>query len=463
MPTAEIDLNINILLQTRGLETKGFGIPLIEGTSFPFFRVKTDAAASTKEILWISKIRNTVFQQIKLTDPSAPDTALAVGVTGSGTSGDPHIIDVTLSTDSGSVITATASAVAAIVNADGTAGPLLNGTATGSGTGIVTPVAATPLVTVSATRDNTFTSSAEMITLGYELTDKEVLIADALLGQDLKPPTFVVHSRDGDDTTDDSITESLTTLRTTNDTWYFILIEETTKAALQEAGDFAASNEKLFVGNTADLTALTGRNNIREAYVIDDKAATEFPAAAWVGRVGPTTPGSVTWKWKQLNNVTAGDFTTTQLTTIRNDDGQAIVDSRGRIYMNEGITTGKEFIDIIRGRDFLNSRLLEELILLFTNNDKVGFDNQGIGQIEGVVRGVLNEVSANDYVAGVSDAADAKNSDDGAFQFQVSTPAFSSISSTDKSNRNLPNVKFTLVPKGAIHTLTINGTIGFAA
>ncbi len=462
MPTAEIDININILLQTQGLETRGFGIPLIEGTSFPFFRVKTDEGIAISEILWISKIRNTVFQQIKFTDPSAADEPLAVAVTGAGTSGDPHIIDVTLSTDSGSAIIATAAAVVALVNADGTAGPLLNGTATGSGTGIVTPVAATPLVTVSDTRDNAFTSSAEMIALGYELTDKEVLMADKLLAQDLKPPSFVVHSRDTSVTSSDSITESLTTLRQTNDTWYFILIEETDKASLQEAGDFAASNEKLFVGNTPDITALSGRNNIREAYVIDDKAATEFPAAAWVGRVGPTVPGSATWKWKRLNGVTPGDFTTDQLLTIRNDNGQAIVDSRGRIYMNEGITTGKEFIDIIRGRDFLNSRLLEELILLFTNNDKVGLDNQGIGQIEGVVRGVLNEVSENDYVAGVSDDDDAKNSDDGVFQFKVSSPAFSQISTTDKSNRNLPNVKFTLVPKGAIHTLTINGTIGFA-
>ena len=379
-----------------------------------------------------------------------------------GTSGDPHIIDVTLSTDGSSVIIATASEVAAIVNADGTAGPLLNGNPTGSGNGIVTPVAATPLVTVSATRDNDFTSTDEMIALGYLSTDNEVLMASQLLAQDLKPPVFVVHSRNTDDTNDDTITKSLTTLVQTNDTWYFLLIEETDKASLQEAGDFVASREKLFQGNTPDITAKDGRNNIREAYLIDDKAGTELPSSAWVGRVGPTTPGSATWKWKQLNNVTAGNFTTTELLDIRNGNAQAMVEARGRIYVNEGITTGGEFIDIIRGRDFLNSRLIEELIILFTNADKVGLDDPGIAQVEGVVRGVLNEVSGNDYVASVGSEADAKNSDDGLFQFQVSSPLFADISTTNKTNRNLPDIKFTLVPKGAIHTVKINGTIGFS-
>lgn len=465
MGLAEIDININTLLQTRGIVTQGFGLPLIEGVKFPFFRVKTgvtDPVDLTKEILWISKIRNTVFQEIELLDPSAADEPLAVAVTGAGTSGDPHLIEVTLATDSGSAIISTAAEVAAIVNADGSAGVLINGTPVGSGLGVVAAEASTPLVTVGS-RYNEFTDTAEMITLGYLSTDEEFLNAAQLLAQDRRPPVFAVHSRDTDDTAKDTITEALLDLIQTENRWYFLLITETDKASLNEAGDFASSNEKLFVGNTPDITAFEGRNNIRETYIIHDKADTELPAAAWVGRIAPTTPGSVTWKWKQLNGVTAGNFTTTQLLTIRAGNSQAIEESRGRIFTNEGKTTGGEFNDIIRGRDFLNSRLFEELLLLFTNSEKVGLDDPGIGEVITVVRAVLKEVSGNDFVAAVSSEADQKNSDDGKFQYQVSGPTFAEIPLTDKTNRNLPDVKFTLVPKGAIHTLTINGTIGFGA
>ena len=465
MGLAEIDININTLLQTRGLITQGFGLPLIEGVKFPFFRVKTgvtDPVDLTKEILWISKIRNAVFQQIKLTDPAGPTSALAVVVTGAGTSGDPHIIDVSLETDGGSVLISTAAEVAAIVNADGTAGPLLNGTPVGSGLGVVAAEGPNILVTVGP-RYNEFTDTAEMITFGYLSTDEEFLNAEQLLAQDRRPPSFAVHSRNTDDPAEDTITESLNKLILTENRWYFLLVVETDKASIQEAADFAASNEKLAVTNTPDITAFEGRNNIRETYIIHDKAATELPAAAWVGRIAPTTPGSVNWKWKQLNNVTAGNFTTTQLLAIRAGNAQALEESRGRTFTNGGITTGGEFNDIIRGRDFLNSRLFEELLLLFTNAEKVGLDDPGIGEVITVVRAVLKEVSGNDFVAAVSSEADQKNSDDGKFQYQVSGPTFAEIPLTDKANRNLPDVKFTLVPKVAINTLTINGTIGFGA
>jgi len=238
---------------------------------------------------------------------------------------------------------------------------------------------------------------------------------------------------------------------------------ETDKASLNEAGEFAASNEKLFVGNTPDITAFDGRNNIRETYIIDDKAATELPAAAWVGRIAPTTPGSVTWKWKILNGVTPGAFTTTQQLAIRAGNAQIIVTSRGRTYVNEGITTGGEFNDLIRGRDHLTSRLLEEFILLFTNAEKVGLDDPGIGEVTGVVRDVLAEKAGDDFIAAAVSEDDQKNSDDGKFQYTVTAPTFSQIPLTDKTNRNLPDIKFNLVPKGAIHTIrSINGTIGFA-
>ncbi len=465
MGLAEIDININTLLQTRGIVSQGFGLPLIEGVKFPFFRVKTgvtDPVDLTKEILWISKIRNTIFQQITLTDPAGADSPLSVSVTGAGTSGSPHVIDVSLETDSGSALISTAAEVAAIVNADGTAGVLINGTPVGSGLGVVAAEGPNVLVTVGP-RYNEFIDTAEMTALGYLSTDEEFLNAEQLLAQDRRPPVFAVHSRDTDDTTKDTITEALLDLIQTQNRWYFLLIVETDKASLNEAGDFASSNEKLFVGNTPDITAFESRNNIRETYIIDDKAATELPAAAWVGRIAPTTPGSVTWKWKQLNNVTAGLFTTTQLLAIRAGNSQALEESRGRIFTNEGKTTGGEFNDLIRGRDFLNSRLFEELLILFTNAEKVGLDDPGIGEVTTVVRAVLKEVSGNDFVAAVSSEADQKNSDDGKFQYQVSAPTFAEIPLTDKTNRNLPDIKFTLVPKGAIHTLTINGTIGFGA
>ena len=41
----------------------------------------------------------------------------------------------------------------------------------------------------------------------------------------------------------------------------------------------------------------------------------------------------------------------------------------------------------------------------------------------------------------------------------VTAPLYADISLTDKTNRNVPNVKFSAVLQGAINTVTIAGTV----
>ena len=80
------------------------------------------------------------------------------------------------------------------------------------------------------------------------------------------------------------------------------------------------------------------------------------------------------------------------------------------------------------------------------SNDKVPFTDPGIAQVEGAVRGVLNQSVGQGIL-----------SEDP--EFTVTVPKAADVSTVDKSNRLLPDVKFTGTLAGAIHEVDIDGTV----
>jgi len=323
----------------------------------------------------------------------------------------------------------------------------------------LTQTSFTPLImangsgALAASGVQTVTELTDLTDLGYNTTDPEYLMTSAMFAQSPRPSTVKVIRVTGTYTTE------LTTLRTTDDAWYSINIDSRLKADLNAVGTWANSNKKLFIGCSSDITSLDSRNVDREAYIIHNNSATDYPDCAWVGRVIPEDPGSTTWKWKVLSGQNASTFTSTQLNTIRTNNGQAIQTQAGATFVNEGKTTSGEFIDIIQGQDWVEDQLKIGLLSLLVNNNKVALDNTGIALVEGVVRDVLKRAGDQGIIANATDEADFALSDDKVYIYQVTVPARSAISVTDRANRTLPDVKFTYTTAGAIHKVEVTGKI----
>ena len=239
----------------------------------------------------------------------------------------------------------------------------------------------------------TVTELTDLTSLGYGTTDPEYLMTSAMFAQSPRPESVKVIRVSGTYATE------LATLITTDNDWYGICIDSRAKADLQGAGTWANSNKKFFFGGTSDLTALTDRNIDREAYLIHDNLLADYPECAWVGQNMPKQPGSITWKWKSLSGQNASTFTSTQLNTIRTNNGQALQTQAGATYVNEGKTTSGEFIDIIHGQDWVDDQLQIGLLALFVNNDKIAMDDSGIALVEGGVRDVLKRAGDNSIIA----------------------------------------------------------------
>jgi hypothetical protein len=302
------------------------------------------------------------------------------------------------------------------------------------------------------------TVAAELTDLtdaGYLSTDNEYLMASAMFAQSPHVSSVAVF-RKADATDYD---DALTTLIETYNDFYGIVIDSRDGDDLHDAGTWANANKKYFFGCSEDPDDLTGRNADREAYLIHNNEATDFPECAWVGKMLAKVPGSATFKWKTLSGQNASSFTLTQLTAIRANNGQAIQEQAGVTFVNEGKATSGEYIDIILGKDWVEDQLKIGLLGLFIRNDKIPFDNRGIAQVEGVVRDVLKRAGDNGIIAAAVTEAEKQVSDDKIYLYTVTVPDRSAVSANNRATRTLTDVKFNYTSAGAIHHVTVTGLI----
>ena len=130
---------------------------------------------------------------------------------------------------------------------------------------------------------------ADLITAGYVDTDDEYKMASAMFAQSPRPVDVAV-LRKADAVGWDT---ALTTLLGTFQEFYSVCINSRTIADLNTVGTWASGNARMFFGQVNDVTAGSGRNLDREAYLIHDDD-TEFAECAWVGQNIPAVPGSNT-------------------------------------------------------------------------------------------------------------------------------------------------------------------------
>lgn len=193
----------------------------------------------------------------------------------------------------------------------------------------------------------------------------------------------------------------------------------------------------------ADYTALLANNNAIGLFT--EAPRSEFKEARWAGRMLPTDPGSVTWAFKQLAGAGADAWTDTERSTIdTTNKGNHYTSEAGVSITRPGKCFGGEWIDVTIGLEWLKAQLEEELFSLLVNNPKIPYTDVGIGQIVAVVRGVLK--TAEDR--GVLDSG-----------WQVTAKSAAEQTSADRLARIVRDVEFTARLAGAVHKITIAGTV----
>jgi hypothetical protein len=282
--------------------------------------------------------------------------------------------------------------------------------------------------------------------------------AGAFFGLESTTPTRLALAQDHADA---GVAADLDAIQLVNDSWYVILHPFNSRAELTAIAAWAEAHNKLFIAQTQDTVVATGgydatgaadvgsdldRLGYARTALIYHPDSGAFADAAWAGRVLPLDPGSETWKFKSLAGVAAAVLTGTQRTNLRAKSTNFYETLAGLAITQDGVVSAGEFIDVVRGRDWLQARLREDVFGRLANAQKVPFTDAGIAIVEAAVRARLKNAVDIGFLSSNPEPT-------------VSVPRAADVPEADRAARLLPQVSFDATVAGAIHRIRITGRI----
>jgi len=255
--------------------------------------------------------------------------------------------------------------------------------------------------------------------------------------------------------------DDLTAINNANNTWYALIATDRTPSTVKLIADWVETRIKLFGTASADpviinspagtdttsiAAILNQAGYVRTFVMYHQDANFDYPEAAWFGRVLPLEPGSETWKFKTLNTISYSNLTTTQSNNALAKRANTYEFVAGVGITANGTVAQGEYIDIVRGIDWLTARIQEYVFTTLVNVPKIPYTNAGIAVIQAQVLRALELGISNQFI-----------SDDPAPT--VTVPLAEDVPPADKANRILRNVRFQATLSGAIHAVRIFGNL----
>lgn len=295
-------------------------------------------------------------------------------------------------------------------------------------------------VTANDDLDGTFTVDADVPGVAFSL-----IFTNANMSHE-KPYTAV-----------NTVAVDLAAINLNDADWYALVLTSRVQADAEAAALWISSELKIFITASNDADILDSAVTTDLASVLEiaayDRAAVmysaspeTFPDAAWLGKQLPKDPGSSTWMFKTLSTIPADSLTLPQSTNARNKNAN-VYETIGGVNMTlEGIVASGEYLDIIRGVDWLQARMTERIFGRMVNLEKVPFTDAGVAIVEAEIKAQLNAGIDAELLA--ADPA-----------FTIDAPLVADVDPNDKIGRLLPDMNWKATLSGAIHAVEVAGVV----
>ncbi len=267
----------------------------------------------------------------------------------------------------------------------------------------------------------------------------------------------------------ETIAETMTAIKSEDNDWYGCAVTSRVQADIIAAADWTEGQRKLFGTAIAEpgakdaaVTTDTGSklmngNYYRTHWWYHADAATDYPEVAIMARCFAIDPGGETWANKKLAGITTDALTDTEYNAVTKKNGNTFEKFRNVTITQNGKVAAGEWIDVIRFRDWLQEEISVRIFNRLINSDKIPYTDGGIAIIENQIRGALKLGQQRGGIA-PSEFDDENNENPG---FVVTVPLNYNISTVDKGNRILNDVKFTARLAGAIHVVNVKGSLTY--
>jgi hypothetical protein len=300
-------------------------------------------------------------------------------------------------------------------------------------------------------------NSIEAVEEDFETGSEQWKAAAALFSQEVSPEQVVIGDRD----TTEALGDELAAMQAAYGDWYALILtrqgdEAAQLADIAAAAQWIEARNKIYIAGVGQESMLTSADTdiastlkaaaYERTAVMYSADHANYPEAAWMGRCLPEDPGSITWKFKQLSGITVDDLTSTEVACLRAKNANFYEQVAGyNMISGEAVMASGEFIDIMRGTDWLQARIAEGVFFRMINADKIPFTTQGISVIENELRYRLEK--GVDVGLLVADS------------IVITPPVIADVDPLEKSQRFLDNMQFTARLAGAVHKVAIVGTL----
>lgn len=257
-----------------------------------------------------------------------------------------------------------------------------------------------------------------------------------------------------DVTGDGAYDTMLSTLLDLDSDFYAVLIDVNSEVNIDDVAAWVETRSKIFVAQTQDYGEKAGTGTIGSGLktagydntlllFVDD--CQEYGACALVGAVLPWDPGSATWAFKELDGVTPSDLTATHITNLEAQNTAYYHTVAGLNVTRVGKAAGGEFLDVTQGIHWLTARLQERIFAILANARKVPYSDASVDMFVGEIMSQLEDGVRRGFLL------------DGTLT--ASGPKVADVDTADRAARHLPDLKFGAQLAGAVHKVTIAGTI----
>jgi len=437
-------IQITVSTSGPGLTRKSFGSPMVVGhhSNFPeLYRRYSGASALTDIVADGFTVYDPIYKQVRgLLSANNKPEYVYVGRLPTAFS---QTFDLTVKN---AEVRAGQVYSFSIVSPDGTT-TAISYTAIAGDTGTTVAVALNTLI--NAVTDLSSTSSANVITVAADNTGELFLIT----GYDIGLVDYK------DNTADSALVTEVTAIKNAGAESYGLLLADCCSAArvMVLAAFVETQTDVLFVtsydtdnqdsGSTVSLSYQASNAGYdRTVVCCSDDQANDF-AAAWVGDRFPYDAGSVNWAHTILSGVSGTSYSSSAIAAMDANNANYYV----KVHTNTnaaywGKAAGGEYIDIVRGIDWIIATMRENILSRFLAVKKIPYNNTGAEIISGGIEEALIEGEGNDFI-------------DSEQPYTITYPDYREIPLATKQSRHYPDFKFKAYLVGAANTTSIEGVL----
>ncbi len=289
--------------------------------------------------------------------------------------------------------------------------------------------------------------------------------------------TIAVAAENGEDgekndatPTTPSVADVLTEALDTNG-WYCICPVGLTKAQVKEVIEWTETQNKLcgYIDDDPDNPIVEAGIYMRSypvyPKVTPEQSDTDVPlenkygmAIAMAAKAMNYHAGSETWALKPLAAVTPSKLNSTAIKKMQSANFNYVLTVASKNITQGGKTNSGEWIDIVRFRDWLQNDMQVRVVnLLVTYKGKVPYTDGGIALVQNQM---ISSLKDGQKYGGISPTEYDEDGNE-IPGFVTHVPLAANIPATKKASRVLEDVSFEARLAGAIHMVTIKGTLTY--